>query len=82
MKEVFNLNTIRADTGPDRLVVQTQISMKYGSYMLRSLDPTNFNKLPSEIKNSENLSTFKNLIKTWSGPKCQCGSCKYLGICS
>ena len=82
MKEVFKLNTRRADTGPERLVVQSQISMKYGSYTLRSLGPKIWNKLPSEFKNSNNLSTFKNLIKTWSGPKCQCGSCKYLGICS
>ena len=82
MKEVFKLNTRRADTGADRLIVQSQISMKYGSYTLRSLGPKIWNKLPSEIKNSENLSTFKTLIKTWSGPKCHCGSCKYLGICS
>ena len=82
MKEVFKLNTRRADTGSDRLIVQSQISMKYGSYTLRSLGPKIWNKLPSEIKNSENLSTFKTLIKTWSGPKCHCGSCKYLGICS
>jgi len=82
MKEIFQLNTRRDTTSSDRLIVQCQISMKYGSYTLRSLGPKIWNKLPSDIKNSENLSTFKELIKAWSGPKCHCGSCKYLGICS
>ena len=82
MKEIFQLNTRRADTGSEKLIVQCQISMKYGTYTLRSLGPKIWNKLPSEMKNSQNLSTFKNLIKSWSGPKCNCGSCKYLGVCS
>jgi len=82
MKEVFELNTRREETASDRLIVQSQISMKYGSYTLRSLGPKIWHQLPSEIKNSENLSTFKNFIKSWSGPKCSCGSCKYLGVCA
>ena len=82
MKEVFELNTRRAATASDRLIVQGQISMKYGSYSLRSLGPKIWHQLPSEIKNSENLSIFNKFIKSWSGPKCRCGSCKYLGICS
>ena len=39
MKEVFELNTRREITGSDRLIVQSQFSMKYGSYTLRSLGP-------------------------------------------
>jgi len=82
MKEVFKLNTRREETGSDRLLVPSQISKKYGSYTLRSLGPKIWNKLPSNIKNSENLLTFKSLINTWSGPICRCSSCKYLGICA
>ena len=82
MKEVFELNTRRSESGPDKLVVQSQISMKYGSYSLRSLGPKIWNKLPSEIKNSVNLSIFKESITNWSGPYCRCCSCKYLGLCS
>ena len=74
-------SSTRVATTSDKLIVQSQISMKYGSYTLRSLGPKIWNKLPSVIKNSENLFTFKELIKAWSGPKCQCGNCKYLGIC-
>ena len=61
--------------------VQSQISMKYGSYTLRSLGPRIWNRLPSEVRNCENLSTFRNLIKAWSGPICHCTSCKYIGMC-
>ena len=82
MKEVFELNTRRSETGTDKLVVQSQISMKYGSYSLRSLGPKIWNKLPSEMKNSSNLSIFKKSITNWSGPYCRCVSCKYLGLCS
>ena len=82
MKEVFRLNTRRAETGSDKLLVQSQNSMKYGSYTLRSLGPKIWNKLPTNIKNARNLLTFKKMINTWSGPKCHCSSCKYLGTCS
>ena len=81
MKEIFELNTKRNTSASNRLVVQSQISMKYGSYTLRSLGPRIWNKLPCDIRNSENLYTFKELIKTWSGPKCHCSRCKYLGMC-
>ncbi len=64
MKEVFKLNTRRAETGSERLVVQGQISKKYGSYTLRSLGPKIWNKLPNDIKHSKNLVVFKNMIKT------------------
>ena len=52
MKEVFKLNTRRAETGSERLVVQGQILKKYGSYTLRSLAQkygTNF-QMTSNIK--------------------------------
>ena len=80
MKEIFELNT-RRDSANKRLIVQSQISMKYGSYTLRSLGPRIWNRLPSEVRNCENLSTFRNLIKAWSGPICHCTSCKYIGMC-
>jgi len=77
-KTINNLNA----PGSDKLLVQSQNSMKYGSYTLRSLGPKIWNKLPTNIKNAQNLLTFKEMINTWSGPKCHCSSCKYLGICS
>ena len=63
MKEIFELNT-RRDTGSKRLVVQSQNSMKYGSYTIRSLGPRIWNKLNFETRDCNTLSTFKELIKT------------------
>lgn len=79
MKEIFELNT--RDPDNKRLIVQTQKSMKYGSYTLRSLGPRIWNKLPSNLRLCENLTTFKELIKSWSGPICRCSGCKYIGMC-
>ena len=80
MKEIFKLNT-RKNSGSKKLVAQSQKSMKYGSYSLRSLGPRIWNKLPTSIRDSNTLSTFKELIKSWAGPTCRCSSCKYLGMC-
>ena len=80
MKEIFELNT-RRDPDNKRLIVQTQKSMKYGSYTLRSLGPRIWNKLPSNLRLCENLTTFKEQIKSWSGPICRCSGCKYIGMC-
>ena len=74
MKEIFTLNT-RRDNVRNRLVVKTQNSKRYGSNSLRSLGPKIWNKLPESIRTSTHLNTFKQLIKTWSGPKCGCISC-------
>ena len=80
MKEIFEMNT-RRNTGSKKLVVQSQKSMKYGSYTLRSLGPRIWNKLPIDIINATTLFTFRVLIKTWTGPMCQCSNCKYVGMC-
>ena len=80
MKEIFELNT-RKNAGVKKLVVQSQKSMKYGSYSLRSLGPRIWNKLPISIRNLNEPSTFKELITSWAGPTCRCSCCKYLGMC-
>ena len=80
MKEIFELNT-RKNAGTKKLVVQSQKSMNYGSYSLRSLGPRIWNKLPISIRNLNEPSTFKELITSWAGPTCRCSCCKYLGMC-
>ena len=75
MKEIFTLNTTR-DTLRNKLVVKTQRTKRYGTDTLRSLGPKIWNSLPTDMKNSDNLTTFKILIKTWSGPNCHCSNCR------
>ena len=76
MKEIFTLNTSR-DTSRNKLVVKTQRTKRYGSDTLRSLGPKIWNSLPTDMKNSDSLTTFKMLIKTWSGPNCYCNNCRH-----
>ena len=74
MKEIFTLNTTR-DVSRNKLLVKTQNTKKYGTDSLRSLGPKIWNELPAELKNADNLVTFKTLIKTWAGPSCSCNLC-------
>ena len=75
MKEIFTLNTKR-DVSRNKLVVKTQSTKRYGTDTLRSLGPKIWNCLPTDLKNSVSLNTFKILIKTWSGPNCRCSNCR------
>ena len=71
---MFTLNTSR-DASSNKLIVKIQRTKQYGTDTLRSLGPKIWNSLPTEIKNSDNLGTFKVLTKTWSGPNCCCSLC-------
>ena len=50
----------------------------FGSHSLSSIGPQIWNGLPNEIKSTENLKSFKALIKQWNGPICKCSACKSL----
>ena len=54
MKEIFTLNTT-IDTLRNKLVVKTQRTKSYGTDTLRSLGPKIWNSLPTDMKNSDNL---------------------------
>ena len=63
-QQVLNLETTRPN------------QFNFGEKSLRSLGPKIWNNLPPHTKSAENLSTFKNLIKSWDGVSCQCNLCK------
>jgi len=75
MKEIFTLNTGR-NASRNLLMVKAQSTKKYGTDTLRSLGPRIWNALPIETRSCTNLNTFKSLIKTWSGPSCNCSNCR------
>ena len=74
MKQIFTINTTR-DSSSNKLFVKARKNKKYGQNSLKSLGQQIWNALPNEMRNSESLFTFKRLIKTWSGPSCQCSLC-------
>ena len=40
------------------------------------LGPKIWSNLPYQVKSSENLDTFKHLLKKWNKKSCKCNSCK------
>ena len=47
-----------------------------GYKSLKVLGPKIWKNLPDHVKFSENLDTFKNLLKNWDGNLCKCNICK------
>ena len=47
----------------------------FGSKSLRVFGPKVWNSLPYHIKSSENLQSFKLIIKEWNGTRCNCKVC-------
>ena len=56
----------------NNLVLQQINQTTFGTKSLRSLGPQIWNSLPSHIKCSQSLESFKNIIKMWDGEKCTC----------
>ena len=50
----------------------------FGYKSLKVLGPKIWNNLPYHVKSSDNLDTFKNLLKNWDGNLCKCNLCKKL----
>ena len=48
----------------------------FGAKSLKIYGPKMWNNLPYHIKSSENLETFKTMIKNWNGVTCKCSICK------
>ena len=47
----------------------------FGTNSLTSLGPKIWNNLPIHLKCSENLISFKEMIKNWDGRNCKCNVC-------
>ena len=51
-------------------------SVYYGSETISFLGPKIWERLPSNIKDSENLNIFKSNIKSWKPENCPCRLCR------
>ena len=78
MKQIFQLRETNR-------IVQTQYKLNFsvpkvnqvihGQKSLRYYGGKIWISLPFHVKTSENLKTFKNIIKTWNGIQCNCRVC-------
>ena len=57
------------------LVVPSFKTIHFGKNCLSYHGPYLWNSLEIKCKDVENLNEFRNIIKNWRGPMCQCGYC-------
>ena len=79
MSEIFKIKSSRSSSrNPYNLQHHRPNQVTFGSNSLRSLGPQIWNALPNEIKSTDNLNSFKRLIKQWDGPNCKCSACQHV----
>ena len=54
----------------------------FGLHSFRYLGSHNiiWNLLPNDLKSAHNVTQFKKMLKTWSGPMCSCDMCDVLNM--
>ena len=79
MKKIFIRKNYRENSRyPGNLSVQKIRAFTYGENSLKALGPKVWNSLPNYFKEKRSLDSFKNLINTWDGVKCNCVMCNKL----
>ena len=83
MKDIFvknqNSYQLRDNSRHENYLKNTSFkAFTYGECSLKVLGPNIWNALPIKFKNSNSLSSFKNLLKTWDAPRCNCKMCKVI----
>ena len=79
--EVFahksSMNVNRSMRNPYDLKHHRPNQVTFGSKSLRPLGPQVWNSLSNEIKSTETLKAFKQIMKQWNGIQCTCNVCQY-----
>ena len=79
MHELFERSSHTYSTRrPNNLKIPRVNQTSFGSRSIRAEGAKLWNHLPENIKSSENLSIFQNLIKQWNGPSCGCNYCLFV----
>ena len=79
MHELFERNSHTYSTRrPNNLKIPRVNQTSFGSRSIRAEGAKLCNHLPENIKSSESLSIFQNLIKQWNGPSCGCNYCLFV----
>ena len=79
MNQLFKTNKLRhSQRRPLNLFVPSVNQTTFGLKSVRYEGIILWNSLPEHIKTAENLEIFKQLIKTWEGPTCNCNFCKHV----
>ena len=76
LNEMFTLKKCRCDLRDNSLQERPAARLtNYGFKSFKSYGAKIWNLLPATYKMGASFDTFKNMIKTWSGPTCKCSVC-------
>ncbi len=75
MKEMFNIKELKYSLRDSNIIYQPKFEkVTYGKNTFKYCSAHIWNLLPNEIKETADILSFKSLIMTWEGPKCQCNN--------
>ena len=81
MNILFTLNNKPYDTRSGSLITQYQVkTIKHDINSFVYQGGKQWNALPADAKDIEDLNVFKNYIDKWTGPDCHCGYCVLCAI--
>ena len=81
MNILFTLNNKPYDTRSGSLITQSQVKTnKHGINSFVYQGGKQWNALPADAKDIEDLNVFKNYIDKWTGPDCHWGYCVLCAI--
>ena len=81
MNILFTLNNKPYDTRSGSLITQSQVkTIKHGINLVVYQGGKQWNALPADAKDIEDLNVFKNYIDKWTGPDCHCRYCVLCAI--
>jgi hypothetical protein len=76
MNSMCQVKDIPYDLRDSNIMYQPRFDkITYGKNTFTYYSAHIWNMLPNNIKNTINITTFKSLLSTWEGPRCQCNKC-------
>ncbi len=76
MKEMLNIKELKYSLRDSNNIYLPKFEkVTYGKNTLKYCGSHIWNLLPNETKETADILSFKSLIMTWEGPKCQCNMC-------
>ncbi len=73
MKEMFNIKELKFSLRDSNIIYRPKFeNVTYGKNTFKYFGSYIWNLLPNESKETADILSFKSLIMTWEGPKCQC----------
>ena len=78
MKDMFIKKEISYNfRDKDKLILPSFKKIRYGKATFSYYGAHLWNLMPVDIKQSMSLNKFKEMLKSWEGPKCKCSMCDF-----